>query len=117
MTAAEPLSPALFRTYRALAYVVGVLLVVGSLASLAKYLLAEGSTLQQLGADFTWVWLVHGWIYMVYVVVTFLLTRKAGWSIGQLVVLLAAGLIPVTIFFVEHRATRRLRAEHPELVG
>ncbi len=117
MTAAEPLPPALFHTYRALAYVVGVLLVIGSLASLAKYLLTEGSALQQLGADFTWVWLIHGWIYMVYVVVAFLLTRRAGWSIGQLVVLLVAGLIPVTIFFVEHRATQRLRAEHPELAG
>jgi integral membrane protein len=105
----------LFTGYRILALVVGVLLVVGSLASLAKYLLTEGTALQTLGADLTFVWLVHGWIYMVYVVVAFLLTRKAGWSVPQLLIMLLAGLIPVTIFFVEHQTTRRLRREHPEL--
>ena len=63
----------LFTTYRVLAFVVGVLLLVGTCASLAKYLLTEGSDLQQLGEALTPVWLVHGWIYMVYVVVAFLL--------------------------------------------
>ena len=30
--------------------------------------------------------------------------------------MLVAGLIPLLIFWVEHRVTQRLRAEHPELV-
>lgn len=109
--------PRLFLTYRVLALIVGVLLVVGALGSLAKYLLTEGTTLQQFGADLAPVWLVHGWIYMVYVVVTFFLTRRAGWPIPQLLIMLVAGLIPVTIFFVEHRVAQRLRAEHPELIS
>ena len=107
--------PRLFLAYRVLALVVGVLLVVGALGSLAKYLLADGSSLQQLGANLAFVWLLHGWIYMVYAVVAFVLTRKAGWSVTQLRGMLGGGLGPGKVFFVEHRVTQRLRAEHPEL--
>lgn len=105
----------LFQTYRVLALVVGVLLVVGALGSVCKYFLEEGSTLQQLGDDLTLIWIVHGWIYIVYVVVAFLLSQKARWSIPQLGLMLIAGLIPGLIFWVEHRVVERLRADHPEL--
>lgn len=105
----------LFNAYRVLALVVGVLLVVGTLGSLCKYLLEDGTGLQQLGDDLTPIWLVHGWIYIVYVVVAFLLSQKARWSIGQLVLMLVAGLVPVLIFWVERRVVQRLREDHPEL--
>lgn len=107
----------LVTAYRVLALVVGVLLIAGSISSILKYLLTEGSDLQQLGDQLTWIWLVHGWIYMVYVVVAFLLSRRAGWSLQFLAVLLIAGLVPVMIFFVEHRVIGRLKVEHPEAVG
>lgn len=107
----------LVTSYRVLALVVGVLLIAGSISSILKYLLTEGSDLQQLGDQLTWIWLVHGWIYMVYVVVAFLLSRRAGWSLQFLAVLLLAGLVPVMIFFVEHRVIARLKVEHPEAVG
>lgn len=107
----------LFRTYRVLALVVGVLLVVGTIGSILKYLLADGTALQQLGEDLTPIWLIHGWIYMVYVVVAFVLTQRARWKLMSLLVMLVAGLIPVTIFFVERRVAERLRAENPELLG
>ncbi len=107
----------LFRTYRVLALIVGVLLVVGTIGSILKYLLADGTVLQQLGEDLTPIWLIHGWIYMVYVVVAFVLTQRAHWKLTQLLVMLVAGLIPVTIFFVERRVAERLRTENPELLG
>ena len=107
----------LFLTYRALAFVVGVLLVVGTISSLLKYLLTEGSDLQQLGDALTPIWLIHGWVFMVYVVVAFLVARRARWSLQFMAVMLAAGLIPVLIFWVEHRVVTRLRSEQPELVS
>lgn len=107
----------LVTAYRVLAFVVGVLLVAGSISSILKYLLTEGSALQELGDQLTWIWLIHGWIYMIYVVVAFLLTRRLGWSLQFLVVMLVAGLVPVTIFFVERHVANRLKAERPELVG
>ena len=69
----------LVTTYRVLAFVVGILLAFGSLVVLPlEYLLTDGSTLQQFGEDASIVWLFHGWIFAVYVVVTFFLARKAG---------------------------------------
>lgn len=107
----------LFKVYRVLALVVGVLLVVGTVGSLLKYLLAEGSDLQQLGEALTPIWLVHGWIYMVYVVVAFVLTQRAGWRLTTFLLMLVAGLVPVLIFWVERWVARKLRADHPEVAG
>lgn len=113
----------LFAAYRILAFVVGILLIVGVVGSALKYghelvgadWLAEGSDAQRLGDDLGLVWLAHGWIYMVYVVVAFVLSQKARWSIPQFLLMMVAGLIPGLIFWVEARVARQLRAEHPEL--
>ena len=108
----------LFVTYRVLALVVGVLLAFCSLVALPlKYLAAEGGDLQRFGESASIMWVAHGWAFMVYVVVTFLLSRKAGWTIPFTVLALAAGLIPLVIFWVEHRVATRMRAEHPELAA
>ncbi|MEZ5093543.1 DUF3817 domain-containing protein [Nocardioides sp.] len=103
----------LFRTYRVLAYVVGVLLAFGAFVAVPlKYLAAEGSDLQQLGVTLSLVWVVHGWVYLAYVVVAFLLARREGWTITFTVLMLAAGLIPLLIFWVERRVEHKvLQAE------
>ncbi len=73
----------LFTAYRWLAPIVGVLLAFCSLVALPlKYLAAEGSDLQQFGETASVMWTVHGWVFMVYVVVAFLLARRAGWSLA-----------------------------------
>ena len=108
----------LFSSYRVLAFVVGVLLAVCALvAAPLKYLATEGSGPQSFGEDLSILWLLHGWIFMVYVVVAFLLARRARWSIAFTVLMLVAGLVPLLIFWVEHRVNELVRAEHPELVG
>jgi integral membrane protein len=106
----------LLTTYRVLAIVVGVLLAFCSLVALPlKYLLTEGSTLQQFGEDASIMWLLHGWIFMVYVVVAFLLARKAGWTVGFTILALVAGLVPLLIFWVERRVVHKLETENPDL--
>jgi integral membrane protein len=108
----------LFQTYRVLAFVVGVLLAFCSFVALPlRYLTTEGSDLQQLGETLSIGWVAHGWAFMVYVVVAFLLARRAGWSIAFTLLMLVAGLVPLLIFWVEHRVNVKIRAEHPELVG
>ncbi len=103
---------------RGLALVVGVLLAFCSLVALPlKYLATEGSSLQTFGEDASILWAVHGWVFMVYVVVSFLLARRAGWATGFTVLVLAAGLVPLLIFWVERKVTERLRTENPELVS
>lgn len=105
----------LFPIYRVLAFVVGVLLAFCALVALpAKYLATDGSDLQEFGESASIMWVVHGWVFMVYVVVAFLLARHFGWSPGFTILMLAAGLIPLLIFWVEHKVVVRVRAEHPD---
>jgi integral membrane protein len=108
----------LFTSYRVLALVVGVLLAFCALVALPlKYLPTEGSDLQQFGESASVLWVLHGWVFMIYVVVTFLLARRSGWSIPFTILNLAAGLIPLIIFWVERRVVQRMREDYPELVG
>ena len=108
----------LFNVYRVLAFVVGVLLAFCALvAAPLKYLAEEGSDLQQFGESASIMWLFHGWIFMVYVVVAFLLARRARWSVGFTLLMLVAGLVPLLIFWVEHQVAQKVRAENPDLVG
>lgn len=108
----------LFTSYRILAMIVGVLLAFCSFVALPlKYLPAHGSDLQRAGESISILWMAHGWAFIVYVVVAFLLARRAGWSIRFTVVMLVAGLIPLMIFFVERRVVQKLRTENPELTS
>ncbi len=106
----------LFNAYRLLAIVVGVLLAFCALVALpTKYLLTEGSGLQRFGEDASIMWVVHGWIFMVYVVVAVLLARRARWSLGFTLLMLVAGLVPLIIFWVERVVARKVREETPDL--
>jgi integral membrane protein len=108
----------LYRAYRILAPVVGVLLTFNSLVVLPmKYLLTDGSDLQRLGEDLSVLWVVHGWFYMAYFVVAVLLARRSGWSVPFTLLMLVAGLVPLLIFWVERQVVRRVREEHPGLVS
>ncbi|TQL66304.1 integral membrane protein [Nocardioides albertanoniae] len=98
----------LFSTYKVLAYVVGVLLLVGTICSLLKYLLPEGSALQSFGDAMTPLWVAHGWIFIVYVIVAFLLTQKARWTVPEFLLMMIAGLVPGLIFWVERRVASRI---------
>jgi integral membrane protein len=107
----------LFNAYRVLAIIVGVLLAFCALVAMPlKYLATEGSDLQQFGESASIMWVAHGWVFMIYVVVAFLLARRARWTVSFTVLMLIAGLIPLLIFWVEHRVAQKVRAENPELV-
>lgn len=109
----------LFRSYRALAFVVGVLLTVLVFIGVPlKYLAVEGSAWAHRGEQITSVvGVAHGWIYMVYLVVAFLLARRAAWPMSFTIVMLIAGLLPIVIFYVEHLVAARIRSEHPEVLS
>lgn len=86
--------------YRVIAYVVGVLLIVLAFVAMPlKYLAGEPELVR-------WVGQVHGFAYMVYVVLTFDLARRARWALGRTVKFMLAGTVPVVSFIAERRATR-----------
>jgi integral membrane protein len=108
----------LFPAYRVLAILVGVLLAFCSLVAMPlKYLAADGTSLQHFGEQASIMWVAHGWVFIVYVVVSFLLWRQTRWSLPFALLVLVSGLIPLVIFYVERVVTRRIRAEHPELAA
>lgn len=114
--------------YRVMATVVGVLLVVlcligvplhyGHLVSDAAFLAEpaiEGDRGTagwgwRLGADISaYLGVAHGWLYMIFLVMAFLLARRARWETPFTVVTLICGTIPLLSFWAEHRATQRVR--------
>jgi integral membrane protein len=109
----------LFAVYRVLAPVVGVLLATLVFVGMPlKYLATDGTGLQTFGDDVTSVVGVgHGFLYMAYLVVAFLLWRATRWPLPFAILVLLAGLIPLVIFWVERSVARRFREDHPELVA
>ncbi len=99
--------------YRVMAYVVGTLLIVLVLVGVPlKYLTTEGTTPQQLGEWITtYLGIAHGWLYMIFLVMAFLLSRKAAWAPLFTATTLLAGTVPILSFWAERRATARVRAD------
>jgi hypothetical protein len=52
----------------------------------------------------------HGWLYMIFLLFAFMLSRRAEWSPGFTIVTLLAGTVPILSFWAEHRATRDVKA-------
>ncbi len=99
--------------YRVMANVVGVLLIVLVLIGVPlKYLTEKGTAVQQAGEWITtYLGIAHGWLYMIFLVTAFLLSRKARWEPAFTVTTLFCGTVPILSFWAEHRATRRVRAQ------
>ena len=111
--------------YRVMAFVVGILLVILVLVGLPLHYgylllpdtLPEGGRAWQLGADISqYLGVAHGWLYLIFVIMAFLLSRKAGWDLQFTLVTLVCGTVPILSFWAERRATARVRAEHPKVV-
>lgn len=97
------ISAALTR-YRVMAWIVGVLLAV---------LVLIGMPLKYLGGDgrvVMWTGIPHGWLYMVLLITAYDLSRRVGWSIKWVLLIMAAGTVPFLSFIAEHHATKDVRA-------
>jgi integral membrane protein len=95
--------PLAVRGYRIMAYVTGVVLIV---------LCFVGIPLQAFAHDLAvvkYVGTAHGFLYIVYVIVAFAMTRLVGMKVASpaTVIVLLAGTIPVLTFVVERWITRR----------
>ncbi len=115
--------------YRVMANIVGVLLVVLVLIGvpLANFdgtsmwgifpstpvVWTDGSQAHAVGEWITSVLgVAHGWLYMIFLLMAFVLSRRARWPIGFTLVTLVCGTVPILSFWAERRATARVYAEH-----
>ncbi|MGW0250458.1 DUF3817 domain-containing protein [Nocardia goodfellowii] len=89
--------------YRALAWITGLWLLLLTGEMVAKY---------GFGVDTpSWIAVVHGWVYFVYLLVTADLAVKVRWPLARTVGTLIAGTIPFLSFYVEHVNAKKVRAE------
>jgi integral membrane protein len=103
-------SGALLR-YRAIAYVVGVVLILLVVIGMPlKYLGDEPVVVETVG-------MTHGFLYMVYLLATFDLARRAHWPFRRMALVMLAGTIPFLSFYAERVATRWVREPEPVATG
>ncbi|WP_035845876.1 DUF3817 domain-containing protein [Kitasatospora azatica] len=94
--------------YRVLAIATGCALLIFCGFMIAKYGFGAAKDLT------TYVAMLHGYLYIGYFVVTFLLGQKLKWPLGRLVFTLAAGCIPFASFFAERRVVREAAGDRAE---
>jgi integral membrane protein len=81
--------------YRVMAYITGVLIIVVCFIGIPLQVAAHNTFIvNQIGT-------VHGFLYIVYVIVAYILAQKLKMRLGPTLLLLLAGTIPVMTFFVE----------------
>jgi integral membrane protein len=97
--------------YRAIAYVVGVVLIL---------LVVVGMPLKYLGDNPVVVETVgpaHGFLYIVYLAATFDLGRRVHWSLRRTVLVMLAGTVPFASFYAERVVTGRLQRQDASLAA
>ena len=86
--------------YRVMAYVTGVVLVVLCFVGIPLQVAGHPAVANDVGV-------VHGIMYIIYLVFAWLLARRLEVAVKPTVIMLLAGTVPVMTFIVERWVTRR----------
>ncbi len=97
--------------YRVMAFIVGVGLVLLVFVGMPLQFLAH----QKIGVEI--VGTLHGYLYLLYLVMAADLARRARWRLGRILGVVAAGFVPFLAFVVEHRVYRQMREEYAAAGG
>jgi integral membrane protein len=87
--------------YRVMALITGVLIIVVCFVGIPLQIAAHQTFIVNQVAT------VHGYLYLVYIVMAWMLASRLKLAKGPMLVLLLAGTIPVMTFIVERWMTRR----------
>ncbi|HEX5199849.1 DUF3817 domain-containing protein [Paractinoplanes rhizophilus] len=85
--------------YRIIAWIVGVCLLTLVLVGMPLKYLADNDTVVAIVGP------AHGFLFMVYLVLTFDLARRAGWPFLRMLLVMAAGTIPFLSFWAERKVS------------
>lgn len=91
--------------FRVMAFVTGFVLLAGTIA-----LIIKGTTSASMEPGTGYLWLAHGYLYLVYVIITAMLGVKLRWPLARYAIVMLAGTIPTMSFVAEHFVTRATRA-------
>jgi integral membrane protein len=99
-------SPEKIRTallgYRVLAWATGIWLIALCYEIIMRYVV-------KVDDPPTWIGVVHGWVYFIYLLFTANLAVKVRWPIGKTIGVLLAGTIPLLGVIVEHFQTVEIK--------
>jgi integral membrane protein len=94
--------------YRVIAYVVGVVLILLMVVGMPlKYLWHDPIVVETIGPG-------HGFLYMLYLLASFDLGRRANWPIRRMLLVMLAGTVPFVSFWAERVVVRQVREEQAE---
>jgi len=85
------------KRYRVMAYVTGVMLLLLCVEMVLRYVFDVRNPVLDV------IPIVHGWIYVVYLVTVVDLWSKMRWSFGRLATMVLGGVVPTLSFFVEKK--------------
>ena len=86
--------------YRVMAYITGVLIIVVCFVGIPLQVAGNNTFIvNQIGT-------VHGFLYIVYIIVAYILAQKLKMKFWPTILLLLAGTIPILTFFVERWMNR-----------
>ncbi|MBD0292603.1 MAG: DUF3817 domain-containing protein [Jiangellaceae bacterium] len=94
--------------YRVLAYATGVVLLIFTMEIVLKYGFGVHG--------FEFIAIVHGWLYLLYFLVSMYLAIQLRWSWRWTLPVLLAGTIPFASFVAERKVVGKVRTDHPELL-
>jgi integral membrane protein len=86
--------------YRVMAYITGVVLIVLCFVGIPLQIAGKPAVANDVGV-------LHGILYIIYLVCAWILARKLSLATKPTVIMLLAGTIPIMTFIVERWVTRR----------
>ncbi|MGW4500080.1 DUF3817 domain-containing protein [Micromonospora sp. NPDC004336] len=94
--------------YRVIAWIVGVALILLVVIGMPmKYGFDNPIVVETVGQ-------AHGFLYMLYLVAAFDLSRRAGWPLKRMVLVMLAGTVPFVSFYAERRVSGWVTADPAE---
>lgn len=91
--------------YRIIAWIVGVVLIVLVLVGMPlKYAGDNDTVVATIGP-------IHGFLYMVFLAATFDLSRRVGWPLSRMALVMLAGTIPFLSFWAERVVSKKWAVE------
>lgn len=90
--------------YRVMAWATGVWLIALCYEVIVKYVV-------QVENPPSWIGVVHGWVYFVYLLATLRLAVKVRWPLWTTVGTLLAGTIPLLGIVIEHFRTKQIKQQ------
>lgn len=86
-----------------MAWVTGVLLLVLVFVAVPMKYVAHDETLVHV------VGVLHGWLYMAYLIAAFLLAYQLRWPLFRMLLLLLAGTVPFASFYAERKVVAEVK--------